>query len=157
MANEVTVTVIGNLTADPEYKQINGKDVANFSIAHTSRTFDRNTNEWKDSEPTFFNSSAWRDLAVNMKQSGYAKGTRVIAVGTLSTTKKDDRTFVNLTVTEIGPSSRFAAIPTIQKATRGGSNNGGGQSTDGWGGGNSGSSDAFGSGGSSSGSDDSPF
>lgn len=134
MANEVTIPVIGNLTADPEYKVINGASVANFSIAHTSRTFDKNTNSWKDSEPTFYNCSVWRDAADNMKNSGaYKKGTRVLAVGNLRTTKKDDRTFVNLDVIEIGPSTRFATIPTVDKVTRGG--NGGGQSTDGWGGG----------------------
>ena len=83
MAGETIITVVGNLTDDPELKfTASGAAVANFTIASTPRTFDRQTNEWKDGDPLFLNCSVWRQVAENVAGS-LQKGQRVIATGAL--------------------------------------------------------------------------
>ncbi|MBG6085852.1 single-stranded DNA-binding protein [Zhihengliuella flava] len=113
MAGETQITVIGNLTDAPELRYTpSGAAVANFTIASTPRTFDRQTNEWKDGETLFLRSSIWRDAAENVANS-LVKGMRVIAQGYLKQRSFDDkdgtrRTVVELDVAEIGPSLRNA-------------------------------------------------
>lgn len=126
MANETTITVIGNLTADPELRFTpSGAAVANFTIASTPRTFDRLSNEWKDGEALFLRSSVWREAAENVAET-LAKGTRVIAQGRLKsrsyqTKEGENRTVMELDVDEIGPSLRSATA----KVTRTQRNQGG--------------------------------
>lgn len=113
MAGETVVTIIGNLTTDPELKTIgNGKPVANFTIASTPRTYNRNTNQWEDGQALFMRCAAWNELADHIGVS-LAKGMRVIVSGRLSQRQyqaKDgsNRTVVEMTVDEIGPSLRYA-------------------------------------------------
>jgi single-strand DNA-binding protein len=113
MANETIITVIGNLTADPELRYTqNGLPVANFTIASTPRTFDKASNEWKDGDALFLRASVWREFAEHVAGS-LTKGMRVIAQGRLTQRSyKDregnDRTSVELEVDEIGPSLRYA-------------------------------------------------
>ena len=130
MANETIITVIGNLTADPELRFTpSGAAVANFTIASTPRTFDRNTNEWKDGDALFLRCNLWREAAENVADS-LTKGTRVIASGRLKQRSYDDRdgqrrTVVELEVEEIGPSLRYATAKP-QRVQRQGGNSGGG-------------------------------
>ncbi|GAB2721927.1 single-stranded DNA-binding protein [Arthrobacter bambusae] len=111
MAGETTITVIGNLTADPELKYSpSGSAVANFTIASTPRTFERQSNEWKDGETLFLRASVWREAAENVAES-LTKGTRVIVSGRLKsrsyeTKEGEKRTVIELEVDEIGPSLR---------------------------------------------------
>ena len=113
MAGETVVTVIGNLTADPELRWTgNGAAVADFTIASTPRTYDRNSGEWKDGESLFLRCSVWRNAAENVTES-LRKGMRVIAQGRLvqrsyETKEGERRTVVELQVDEIGPSLRSA-------------------------------------------------
>jgi single-strand DNA-binding protein len=113
MAGETTITVIGNLTNDPELRFIpSGSAVANFTIASTPRTFDRQSNEFKDGETLFLRASAWREMAENVAES-LTKGTRVIASGRLKsrsyeTKEGEKRTVIELDIDEIGPSLRYA-------------------------------------------------
>lgn len=113
MANDTQVTIVGNLVADPELRWTqSGVAVANFTIASTPRTFDRQRNEWVDGETIFMRSTVWRDAAENLAES-LAKGDRVIAQGRLqqtSFTDRDgnDRTAIELQVDEVGPSLRYA-------------------------------------------------
>ncbi len=112
MAGETTITVIGNLTNDPELRFTPaGAAVANFTIASTPRTYDKNSNEWKDGETLFLRSSVWREAAENVAES-LVKGMRVIASGDLKqrTYEKDGekRTVVEFEVQEIGPSLKYA-------------------------------------------------
>ncbi|MBO0910117.1 single-stranded DNA-binding protein [Arthrobacter sunyaminii] len=113
MAGETTLTVIGNLTTDPELRFTpNGAAVANFTIASTPRTFDRATNEWKDGETLFLRSSIWREAAENAAES-LAKGTRVVARGILKprsyeTKEGEKRTVMEFEIEEIGASLRYA-------------------------------------------------
>jgi len=112
MAGETLITVIGNLTSDPELRFSPGGDaVANFTIASTPRTFDRNSNEWKDGEALFLRSSIWREAAENVAES-LTKGMRVIASGFLKqrSYEKDGekRTVIEFEVQEIGPSLKYA-------------------------------------------------
>lgn len=113
MAGETTITVIGNLTADPELRFTpSGSAVANFTIASTPRTFDRQSNEWKDGETLFLRASVWRESAENVAES-LTKGTRVIVSGrlksrTYDTKEGEKRTVMELEVDEIGPSLRYA-------------------------------------------------
>ena len=113
MANDTTITVVGNLTADPELRFTpNGAAVANFTIASTPRHFDRQANEWKDGETLFIRSSVWREQAENAAES-LAKGTRVIAQGNLKAKSFQDKEGNNraaweLDVHDIGPSLRHA-------------------------------------------------
>ena len=113
MAGETVITVVGNLTADPEIRTLsNGSAVANFSIAATPRVFNRQSNQWEDGQALFLRCSAWRDLATHCAQS-LTKGMRVIAQGRLqqrSYQAQDgsNRSVIELQVDEIGPSLRYA-------------------------------------------------
>lgn len=120
--NETTITIVGNLTADPELRFTpQGAAVANFTIASTPRV--RENNEWKDGQPLFLNCSLWREAAENTTES-LKRGARVIATGRLKqrsfeTRDGDKRTVIELEVEEIGPSLRYATA-TVVKATKGG-------------------------------------
>src|SRR4051812_12179208 len=126
---ETIITVVGNLTADPELRYTqNGLAVANFTIASTPRTFDRQANDWKDGEALFLRASVWRDFAEHVAGS-LAKGSRVIATGRLKqrsyeTREGEKRTAIELEVDEIGPSLRYATAQVTRSA--GGSGGGGG-------------------------------
>lgn len=121
MAGETTITVIGNLTADPELRYTqNGLPVANFTIASTPRTFDRQSNEWKDGEALFLRASVWRESAEHVAGS-LTKGSRVIATGVLKqrsyeTKEGEKRTSIELEVDEIGPSLRYATASVTRAA-----------------------------------------
>ena len=141
MAGETTITIVGNLTADPELRFTpSGAAVANFTVASTPRTFDRQANEWKDGETLFMRCSIWRDAAENIAESLH-RGTRVIVSGRLKsrsyeTKEGEKRTVVELDVDEVGPSLRYASAK-VTKAERGGSGGGfggqgGGQQADPW-------------------------
>lgn len=122
MAGETVIPIIGNLTADPELRYTqNGLPVANFTIASTPRTFDRQKNEWVDGDALFLRASAWREVAENIAGS-LTKGTRVIAYGRLKQRSYQDkegnnRVAYELEVDEIGPSLRYATalVQRIQK------------------------------------------
>ncbi|HEX5120463.1 MAG TPA: single-stranded DNA-binding protein [Pseudonocardiaceae bacterium] len=125
MAGETTLTVIGNLTAEPDLKFTpSGAAVANFTVASTPRTFDRQTDKWTDGQPLFLRCNAWRDLAEHISES-LTKGTRVVVTGRLRTRSYEvgegeatQRRYVTeLEVDEIGPSLRWATA-TVAKATR---------------------------------------
>ena len=113
MAGETSITIIGNLVADPELRFTpSGAAVTNFQIASTPRTFDRTTNEFKDGETLFLRCSVWREAAENVAES-LTKGMRVIAEGFLKqrsyeTTAGEKRTVIELEVQEIGPSLKYA-------------------------------------------------
>lgn len=113
MAGETQITVIGNLTADPELRFTpNGAAVANFTVASTPRTYDRQTNEWRDGEAMFLNCSVWRQYAEHVAESLH-KGTRVIVQGRLKsrsfeTREGEKRTVFEIDVEEVGPSLRYA-------------------------------------------------
>ena len=134
MAGETVITIIGNLTADPELRTTSaGAQVASFTIASTPRTFNRQSNQWEDGQALFLRCSAWRDLAEHCARS-LAKGMRVIAQGRLqqrSYQAQDgsNRTVIELQVDEIGPSLRYATAQ-VQKMQsggyQGGNANGGG-------------------------------
>ena len=138
MAGETVITVVGNLTADPELRFTpNGAAVANFTVASTPRTFDRQTNEWKDGEALFLRCSVWREAAENVAES-LTKGMRVIVQGRLRARSYDDRdgnrrTSWELDVDEVGPALRFATAK-VTRAQRGGGGFGGGQQGGGVGG-----------------------
>lgn len=131
MAGETIITVVGNLTADPELRYTqNGLPVANFTIASTPRNYDRQTNEWKDGEALFLRASVWREFAEHVAGS-LTKGSRVIATGRLKqrsyeTKEGEKRTSMELEVDEIGPSLRYATAQVTRAASSGGQ--GGGQS-----------------------------
>lgn len=124
MAGETVITVVGNLTADPEMRTTrNGSTVANFSIAATPRVYNSQANQWEDGQALFLRCSAWRDLASHCAQS-LAKGMRVIAQGRLqqrSYQAQDgsNRTVIELQVDEIGPSLKYATAQ-VQKMQSGG-------------------------------------
>lgn len=129
MSGETTITVIGNLTNDPELRFTpSGSAVANFSIASTPRTFDRQANEWKDGEALFLRAAVWREAAENVAES-LTKGMRVIVTGRLKsrsyeTKEGEKRTVIELEVDEIGPSLKYANAK-VNRTQR--SNNQGGQ------------------------------
>lgn len=131
MAGETFITVVGNLTADPELRYTqNGLPVANFTIASTPRTFDRQANEWKDGDPLFLRASVWRDFAEHVAGS-LTKGMRVVATGRLRQRSYQDRegqnrTAIELEVDEIGPSLRYATAQVTRAASSGGGGGGGG-------------------------------
>jgi single-strand DNA-binding protein len=131
MAGDTVVTIIGNLTSDPELRFTpSGAAVANFTVASTPRTFDRQNNEWKDGETLFMRCSVWRDAAENAAES-LQRGTRVIVSGRLrsrsyETKEGDRRTVVEMEVDEVGPSLRYATAK-VNKTSRGGGGFGGGQ------------------------------
>jgi len=130
MAGETIITVVGNLTDDPELKFTpSGAAVANFTVASTPRTFDRQTNEWKDGDALFLRCAAWRNLAENVAES-LTKGQRVIVTGALRVRQYERQdgskgTSVEMNVEEVGPSLKFATAK-VTKATRSGSAAGGG-------------------------------
>ncbi|MBF9334783.1 single-stranded DNA-binding protein [Microbacterium lacticum] len=132
MAGETVITVVGNLTADPELRYTqNGLPVANFTIASTPRTFDRQANEWKDGDPLFLRASVWRDFAEHVAGS-LTKGMRVVATGRLRQRSYQDRegqnrTAIELEVDEIGPSLRYATAQVTRAASSGGGGGGGQQ------------------------------
>lgn len=123
MAGETIITVVGNLTADPELRYTqNGLAVANFTIASTPRTFDRASNDWVDGEALFLRASAWKEFAEHVAGS-LTKGMRVIATGRLKqrsyeTKEGEKRTSIELEVDEIGPSLRYATAQ-VTRATDG--------------------------------------
>ena len=122
MAGETIITVVGNLTADPELRYTqNGLAVANFTIASTPRNFDRATNDWKDGEALFLRASVWREFAEHVAGS-LTKGSRVIATGRLKqrsyeTKEGEKRTSIELEVDEIGPSLRYATAQVTRAAS----------------------------------------
>jgi single-strand DNA-binding protein len=136
MAGDTTITVVGNLTADPELRFTpSGAAVANFTIASTPRTFDKTTNEWKDGDTLFLRASIWREAAENVAES-LTKGTRVIAVGSLvqrsyETSGGEKRTVYELKVDEVAPSLKYARA-TVAKTGRGGGGQAAAASSDPW-------------------------
>jgi len=152
MAGETTITVVGNLTDDPELRFTpSGAAVAKFRIASTPRTLDRQSGEWKDGEPLFLACNIWRDAAEHVAES-LQRGARVIVQGRLrqrsyETREGEKRTVYELEVDEIGPSLRYATAK-VQKMSRSGGG-GGGFGASGGGGGNRQQSSGGGGGGSS--------
>ncbi len=139
MAGDTVITVVGNLTADPELRFTPaGAAVANFTVASTPRIFDRQSNEWKDGDALFMRCNIWREAAENVAES-LTRGSRVIVQGRLKqrsyeTREGEKRTVVELEVDEIGPSLRYATAK-VNKAGRGGGGGGFGGSSGGSGGG----------------------
>jgi len=133
MAGETIITVVGNLTGDPELRFTpSGAAVANFTIASTPRNFDKQTNEWKDGDTLFLNCSIWRQAAENVAES-LQKGMRVVAQGRLKqrsyeTREGEKRTVVELEVEEVGPSLKYATakVARVQRSGGGGGYSGGG-------------------------------
>lgn len=130
MAGETPITVVGNLTGDPELRFTpTGAAVANFTVASTPRTFDRSTNEFKDGETLFMRCSVWREAAENVAES-LQRGARVIVTGRLVSRSWDDketgqkRTVMEMQVDEVGPSLRYATAK-VNKTQRGGGQGGG--------------------------------
>jgi len=149
MAGEPPITLIGNLTGDPELRFTpSGAAVANFTIASTPRTLDRQSNEWKDGETLFISCAVWRQVAENVAES-LTRGSRVVVHGRLKARSYDDRdgnkrTVFECDVEEIGASMRYATLK-ISKTSRsdgggggggfgGGGNQGGGNQGGGYGG-----------------------
>ncbi|MGP5700728.1 single-stranded DNA-binding protein [Glutamicibacter arilaitensis] len=128
MAGETIITVIGNLTTDPELRFTpSGSAVANFTIASTPRTFDRESNAWKDGDALFLRASLWREAAENAAET-LTKGMRVLAQGRLrsrsfDTKEGERRTVMELEIDEIGPSLRFASAKVTRTQRNGGSGN----------------------------------
>ncbi|MFI2367271.1 single-stranded DNA-binding protein [Streptomyces sp. NPDC018833] len=137
MAGETVITVVGNLVDDPELRFTpNGVAVAKFRVASTPRTFDRQTNEWKDGEPLFLTCSVWRQAAENTAET-LARGMRVIVQGRLKQRSYEDReqvkrTVYELDVDEVGPSLQYASAVVTKKT--GGQQQNGQTANDGWGG-----------------------
>jgi single-strand DNA-binding protein len=142
MAGDTIITVIGNITGDPELRFTpSGAAVANFTVASTPRQFDRQSNEWKDGETLFMRCSVWRDAAENVAES-LQRGTRVIVSGRLKsrsyeTKEGEKRTVVEMEVDEVGPSLRYATakVNRTQRGGGGGGFSGGGAQGGGFGGG----------------------
>jgi len=131
MAGDTVITVIGNLTSDPELRYTPaGAAVANFTIASTPRSFNRQTNQWEDGETLFLRASVWRGYAENVAET-LKKGTQVIAQGRLKsrsyeTKEGERRTSFELEVEEIGPTLRFATAQVTRAQRSAGGNFGGG-------------------------------
>jgi single-strand DNA-binding protein len=131
MAGETTITVVGNLTDDPELRFTpSGAAVAKFRIASTPRTLDRQSGEWKDGEPLFLACNIWRDAAEHVAES-LQRGARVIVQGRLrqrsyETREGEKRTVYELEVDEIGPSLRYATAKVQRMSRSGGAGGGGG-------------------------------
>lgn len=133
MAGETTITVIGNLVSDPELRFTpSGSAVANFTVASTPRTFDKNKNEWVDGETLFLRAAVWREAAENVAES-LTKGMRVIVSGRLKsrsyeTKEGEKRTVIELEVDEVGPSLKYAnaKVNRTQRSGNGGQGSGGG-------------------------------
>ena len=132
MAGDTVITVIGNITGDPELRFTpSGAAVANFTVASTPRAFDRQSNEWKDGETLFMRCSVWRDAAENVAES-LQRGTRVIVSGRLKsrsyeTKEGEKRTVIEMEVDEVGPSLRYATAKVNKTQRGGGGGFGGGQ------------------------------
>ena len=130
MAGDTVITVVGNLTADPELRFTpSGAAVANFTVASTPRSFDKNSNEWKDGEALFLRCTVWRQAAENVAESLH-RGAAVIVQGRLKqrsfeTKEGEKRTVIELDVEEVGPSLKWATAK-VTKASRGGGGGGGG-------------------------------
>ena len=128
MAGDTIITIVGNLTADPEMRFTpSGAAVASFTVASTPRTFDRQAGKWKDGETLFMPCQAWRQMVENIAES-LTKGTRVIVQGRLvqrsfTTREGENRTVVEMQVDEIGPSLRYAKAQ-VTRQPRGGSQGG---------------------------------
>ncbi len=129
MAGETIITVVGNLTADPELRFTpSGAAVANFTVASTPRTLDKATNEWKDGDALFLRCSVWRQAAENVAES-LTRGMRVVVQGRLKqrsyeTKEGEKRTVYEMDVDEVGPSLKYATAK-VNKTTRGGGGGGG--------------------------------
>ena len=129
MAGDTTITVIGNLTADPELRFTpSGAAVASFTVASTPRTFDKASGEWKDGEALFLRCNIWRQAAENVAES-LTRGARVIVSGRLKqrsfeTREGEKRTVIELEVDEVGPSLRYATAK-VNKVSRGSGGGGG--------------------------------
>jgi single-strand DNA-binding protein len=149
MAGETTITLVGNLTADPELRFTpSGAAVANFTVASTPRTFDRQTNEWRDGDAMFLNCAVWRQAAENVAES-LQKGMRVIVHGRLrsrsyETREGERRTVFEVDVDEIGPALRYATAKVARNASGGGGGQGGGRPSGGAQGGGSQAAGGFG-------------
>ena len=119
---ETPITVVGNLTADPEVKfTTNGAQMATFTVASTPRAYDKNTGQWRDGTAMFLRCTAWREMAEHVTDS-LAKGVRVVVTGRLrqhdwTTPEGEKRSMLGLEVDDIGPSLRFATA-TVQRVTR---------------------------------------
>ena len=131
MAGDTPITVVGNLTGDPELRFIqSGAAVVNFTVASTPRTFDRNANEFKDGDTLFLRCSLWREAAENVAES-LTKGMRVIVSGRLVSrsweTNGEKRTVNEIQVDEVGPSLRYATakVTKTQRSGTGGGGSGG--------------------------------
>lgn len=130
MAGETTLTVIGNAVGDPELRFTpSGAAVANWTVASTPRTFDKQKNEWVDGETLFLRCSAWREMAENVAES-IQKGMRIIVQGrlksrTYETKDGEKRTVTELDVDEVGPSLRYASAKVNRNARGGGDSAGG--------------------------------
>ena len=146
MAGETTITIIGNLTDDPELRFTpSGAAVAKFRVASTPRTLDRASGEWKDGEPLFLSCTVWRQAAENVAES-LQRGARVIVSGRLrqrsyETKEGEKRTVFEVEVDEIGPSLRYATAK-VQKMSRSSGGSGGGYGSSS-GGGNQGGGGGF--------------
>jgi single-strand DNA-binding protein len=142
VAGDTIITVVGNLTADPELRFTpSGAAVANFTVASTPRIYDRQSGEWKDGEALFLRCNIWREAAENVAES-LTRGARVVVTGRLKqrsfeTREGEKRTVVEVEVDEIGPSLRYATAK-VNKASRSGGGGGGG----GFGGGGGGGGEA---------------
>ena len=134
MSGETMVTVVGNLTADPELRFTpSGQAVASFTVATNPRHFDKQTGGWVDDEPAFFRCSLWREAAENVTES-LRKGLRVIVSGRLgqrsfTSREGDKRTTMEVQAEEVGPSLRWARVQVQARQQR---DTGGGQSGDPW-------------------------
>lgn len=134
MSGETMVTVVGNLTADPELRFTpSGQAVASFTVATNPRRFDKKTGGWVDDDPAFFRCSLWREAAENVTES-LRKGMRVIVTGRLvqrsyTTREGDKRTTMEVQAEEVGPSLRWARVQVQARQQR---DPGGGQSGDPW-------------------------
>jgi single-strand DNA-binding protein len=154
MAGETVITVVGNLVDDPELRFTpSGAAVANFRIASTPRTFDRQTNEWKDGDALFLSCAVWRQYAENVAES-LTKGMRVIVTGRLKsrqyeTREGEKRTAMEIDVEEVGPALRYATAKVTRAARSGGG--GGYGASGGSGGGAPAGNDPWSSGGASAG------
>ena len=158
-AGDVVVTIVGNLTADPELRFTpSGHAVASFTVASTTRMLDKNTNEWKDGDTMFMRCSVWRQYAENVAES-LQKGMRVIATGRLKqrsyeTREGEKRTVVEMEVDDVGPALRYATakVNKVQRTGGGfGAESGGGF------GGSSGDSGFSGGGGAAASTSDDPW
>lgn len=138
MAGEPIITVVGNLTADPELKYVgSGTPVASFTVASTPRTYNRNTSEWEDGETMFIRCSVWREYAENVTES-LAKGMRVVVQGRLQIRNYQRQdgsqgTSVEMQVDEVGPSLRYATAQVTKTSGRGGGGGYGQQNQGGYG------------------------